>query len=86
VRGRKINFSKLAEADDLYIAPFREDGRRHGTPTWIWSVAVDDGPYLRQMIGARTRAATVKVMRANNSLITNAKPWIVLMLERMTGR
>jgi len=33
---------KIAEADDLHIAPFREDGETYGTPTWIWSVAVDD--------------------------------------------
>ena len=33
---------RIAEADDLHIAPFREDGVTYGTPTWIWSVAVDD--------------------------------------------
>jgi hypothetical protein len=27
---------KIAEADDLHIAPFREDGETYGTPTWIW--------------------------------------------------
>ena len=39
--------SKIVEADDLYIAPFREDGVTYGTPTWIWSVAVDDALYVR---------------------------------------
>jgi hypothetical protein len=39
---------KTAEADDLHIAPFREDGATYGTPTWV-------------MIGARARSATVKV-------------------------
>jgi hypothetical protein len=29
---------KIADADDLHIAPFREDGVTYGTPTWIWSV------------------------------------------------
>ena len=32
---------RIAETDDLHISPFREDGRTYGTPTWIWSVAVD---------------------------------------------
>ncbi|MGA3049663.1 MAG: DUF2255 family protein [Terracidiphilus sp.] len=37
----------IAEADDLHISPLREDGVTYGTPTWIWSVAVDDGLYVR---------------------------------------
>ena len=40
-------FSKIAEADDLHIAPFRQDGTTYGTPTWVWSVAVDDALYVR---------------------------------------
>ena len=32
---------KIAEADDLHISPLRDDGMTYGTPTWIWSVAVD---------------------------------------------
>jgi hypothetical protein len=32
---------KIAEADDLHISPFREDGKTYGMPTWIWSVAVE---------------------------------------------
>ena len=38
---------KIAEADDLHISPFREDGVTYGTPTWIWSVVVDGGLYVR---------------------------------------
>ena len=38
---------KIAEADDLHISPFREDGKTYGTPTWIWSVAVGDALYVR---------------------------------------
>jgi hypothetical protein len=34
---------RIAETDDLHISPFREDGVTYGTPTWIWSVVVDDG-------------------------------------------
>ena len=38
---------KIAETDDLHIAPFREDGQTYGTPTWIWSVVVDGELYVR---------------------------------------
>jgi len=43
----KDELRKIAEADDLHISPFREDGVTYGTPTWIWSVAVDDVLYVR---------------------------------------
>src|SRR5438477_12563606 len=42
---------KIAKADDLHISPFREDGVTYGTPTWIWSVAVDDALYVRAYNG-----------------------------------
>jgi len=116
---QKDELHKIAETDDLHIFPFREDGKTYGTPTWIWSVVVDDtlfarayngqnsswykaalhqkagriraagitkevtfepvageindriddaygakyktSPYLKPMIGARARAATVKI-------------------------
>jgi hypothetical protein len=38
---------QIADSDDLHISPFRGDGVTYGTPTWIWSVAVDDGLYVR---------------------------------------
>jgi len=43
----KEELRKIAEADDLHIAPFREDGLTYGTPTWIWSVAADGALYVR---------------------------------------
>ena len=66
----KEQLRNIAETDDLHISPFREDGVTYGSPTWIWSVAVDDAyrgkyhgsSYLNSMIGARARSATVKVM------------------------
>jgi hypothetical protein len=42
---------KIAEANDLRISPFREDGKTYGTPTWIWSVAVGDALYVRAYNG-----------------------------------
>lgn len=46
---------KIGEADDLHIAPFREDGKTYGTPTWIWSVKVDDALYVRPYHGQKSR-------------------------------
>ena len=46
---------KIAEADDLHIAPFRDDGVTYGTPTWIWSVAVDGALYVRAYNGQSSR-------------------------------
>ena len=46
---------KIADGDDLRIAPFREDGRTYGTPTWIWSVAVEGDLYVRAYSGPSSR-------------------------------
>ena len=46
---------KIVEADDLHISPFREDGVTYGTPTWIWSVAVDGQLYVRAYSGRSSR-------------------------------
>jgi len=51
----KDELHNIAEADDLHISPLREDGRTYGTPTWIWSVAVDDALYVRGYNGQRSR-------------------------------
>lgn len=47
--------SKIAETDDLHISPFRDDGSTYGTPTWIWSVVVDDAVYVRAYHGQDSR-------------------------------
>jgi hypothetical protein len=47
----KDELHKIAETDDLYISPFREDGKTYGTPTWIWSVVVEDALYVRAYNG-----------------------------------
>jgi hypothetical protein len=51
----KDDLRKVTETDDLRIAPFREDGVTYGTPTWIWSVAVDGGLYVRGYSGQSSR-------------------------------
>ena len=45
---------KIAESDDLHIAPFREDGVTYGTPTWIWSVTVNGTLYVRGYNGQKS--------------------------------
>src|SRR2546426_2301996 len=51
----KDELSKIAQTDDLHISPFREDGETYGTPTWIWSVVVDDALYVRAYNGQNSR-------------------------------
>ena len=52
---KKEELRKIAEADDLHISPFREDGKTYGTPTWIWSVVVDGALYVRAYNGKASR-------------------------------
>ena len=51
----RAELERIAEADDLHIAPFREDGKTFGTPTWIWSVAVEGDLYVRAYNGRNSR-------------------------------
>lgn len=52
---RKEELRRIAETDDLHVSPLREDGVTHGTPTWIWSVAVDDALSVRAYHGKKSR-------------------------------
>lgn len=51
----KDELRKIAESDDLHIAPLRDDGKTYGTPTWIWSVVVDNALYVRAYNGQNSR-------------------------------
>lgn len=51
----KEELLRIAAADDFHISPFREDGVTYGTPTWIWSVVVDDALYVRAYNGRKSR-------------------------------
>jgi hypothetical protein len=46
---------RIAATDDLHVSPFRADGATYGTPTWIWSVVVDDQLYVRAYYGPASR-------------------------------
>lgn len=47
--------ARIATSDDLHIAPFREDGKTCGTPTWIWSVVMEGHLYVRGYNGQNSR-------------------------------
>ena len=51
----KKELEGIAGSDDLHISPLREDGKTYGTPTWIWSVVVDGGLYVRAYNGKESR-------------------------------
>jgi len=42
---------QIDQANDLKIAPFRQDGITYGTPTWIWEVVVEGALYVRAYNG-----------------------------------
>jgi hypothetical protein len=69
----KDELRNIAETDDLHISPFREDGKTYGTPTWIWSVVVDDGLYVRGYNGQKSRWYQAAV-RQKAGRITNDRP------------
>jgi hypothetical protein len=52
---RQDEIARMTRADDLHVAPFREDGKTYGTPTWIWSVAVEGALYVRAYNGQNSR-------------------------------
>ena len=65
----KEELCKIAEADDLHIAPFRDDLKTYGTPTWIWSVAVDGDLYVRGYNGKKSRWYQAAVLQKLGRII-----------------
>ena len=51
----KGELGKIAATGDLHVAPFREDRKTYGTPTWIWSVVVEGALYVRAYSGRDSR-------------------------------
>ncbi len=76
--------TQIAEADDLHISPFREDGATYGTPTWIWSVVVDDALYVRAYNGQKSRWYQA-AMRQKAGRITVAGITKEVRFERVDG-
>jgi hypothetical protein len=75
----------IARADDLHVAPFREDGKTYGTPTWIWSVAVDGELYVRAYNGRSSRWHQA-ALRQKAGRITAAGMMKDVVFEAVEGR
>lgn len=81
----KGELRKIAETDDLHISPFREDGTTYGTPTWIWSVVVDDALYVRAYNGQGSRWYQA-VLRQKSGRITAAGITKEVTFEPVDGK
>src|SRR5881409_2060529 len=46
---------RIVEADDLHVAPLRDDGVSFGTPTHVWCVAFKGSLYVRAYHGRDSR-------------------------------
>lgn len=44
----------IAENDDLFVSPFREDGTTYGTPTRTWALVIDGDVYVRAASGQQS--------------------------------
>jgi hypothetical protein len=66
----KDELRKIAEADGLHVSPLRDDGVTYRTPTWIWSVAVDDALYVRAYYGQNARWYRAAVRQRAGRIIT----------------
>src|SRR5215471_19938448 len=51
----KDELRKIADADELDIAPLSEDGVKYREPTTIWSVAADGALFVRSYKGSNGR-------------------------------
>ena len=65
----KDDLRKIAEADGLHISALRKDKVTYGTPTWIWSVAVDGALYVRGYYGQDTRGYRAAVRQKAGRII-----------------
>jgi hypothetical protein len=75
---------EIADSDDLRISPLREDAVTYGTPTWIWSVAVDNALYVRAYNGQNSRWYQAAV-RQKAGRITAAGMTKEVMFEPVQG-
>lgn len=81
---QKDRLKQIAEADDLHISPFREDGATYGTPTWIWSVVVDGALFVRGYNGTKSRWYQAAV-RQKAGRVTVAGLTIEVSFEPVNG-
>ena len=71
------DLNRIAEANDLHIAPIRDDGVTYGTPTWIWSVAVDHDLYARAYNGPGSRWYRAALRQKAGRIVAAGQTWEV---------
>jgi hypothetical protein len=81
---RNDELKKIVQADDLHVSPLRQNTGAYGTPTWIWSVAVDDALYARAYNGQNSRWYQAAVRRKAGR-ITAARMTREVTFEPVTG-
>ncbi|KAK9468927.1 DUF2255 family protein [Lipomyces arxii] len=81
----KSFLTKISQSDDLKIAPFRADGKTYGTPTWIWSVAVGDGLYVRSYSGVQGRWYQSALSQKAGRIYVGGEPYEVVF-EHITDQ
>lgn len=68
---------EIVAADDLHVAPLRGDHVTHGTPTWVWCVAVDDALYVRAYNGPQSRWYAAAVSQGAGRIMAAGKTFDV---------
>ncbi|MCE2564808.1 DUF2255 family protein [Komagataeibacter sp. FNDCF1] len=63
----------IDQEDGIRIAPFREDGRTPGTPTYIWAVRVGDALYVRPYSGARSSWYRAAIKQGAGEIVLNGR-------------
>lgn len=63
----------INDVDDLKIAPFHEDQKTTGTPTWIWEVVVDNKLYVRAYSGIASRWYQSAIKQKRGKIIAAGK-------------
>ncbi len=63
----------INDADDLKIAPFHEDQKTTGTPTWIWEVVVENNLYVRAYSGVSSRWYQSAIKQKRGKIIAAGK-------------
>ena len=53
----------IAENDDLFVSPLRQDGVTYGTPTQTWALVVGGNVYVRAANGPESRWYQAAVAR-----------------------
>jgi hypothetical protein len=72
---------RIAETDDLHVAPLRDDGVTYGTPTWIWSVVVDGNLYARAYNGTASSWYKAAIRQKAGQITAAGKTWSVVFSQ-----